>query len=519
MNCNPREILSEGGRCESPKCPAGMVFVSSDAAGGSGPGGLTAPNSGALSPGVRNALEEALKKGGGRDKPKSCGGSGYCRCPEGTQRSEDGTCKPPSGCGLNMVLNDGECVCADGFSAERLSGSNVATGILDGLFKSKPKPACCPRGQRFNPETNKCEPPTTPRCDPSDPASLVVKDGKCVCADGTPSLSRSSGPVGGLSGQSCCPTGRHLNTVTKKCDPDSSGKPHLTIVKKKPESCTLVSNDGQVSLYRCTFTITIANDGTAPANIPPVIDTPTAGTIVDVQSDGSWNCGVGTNTATCQRPTALGAGTSTWITVTLEQSSGNYTPNSGQIRDGGITEAQNCAAIDTSGVLQAGQAINPGLLGDLAGQSLKSCDRIRIPRNPRNPPVTTCTTTRMPPCSGSSDNPSGRRLCHAGECDCPLIDGRELCGVSTCMTTTCHHQRHTAATTATATADDHGGLPRRHAERFQWPVLLCRPGLPGPELWDGDYRLRRWQRSQQRRKLSDAGNRIAADLHIPQDSV
>jgi hypothetical protein len=224
--------------------------------------------------------------------------------------------------------------------------------------------------------------------------------------------------------------------MTNKCDPGDPGKPHLTIVKKKPESCTLVSNDGQVSLYRCTFTITISNDGTAPANnIPPVIDTPSAGTLVDVQSDGTWNCGVGNNTATCQRPSALATGASTSITVTLEQSSFNFTPNSGQTRDGPVTEAENCAEFDTSGVRQAGQAINPGLLGDLGGQSLKSCDRIRIPRNPKNPPVTTCTPTRMPPCSGPSDNPTGRPLCRVGECDCPLTNGMPLCGPSTCMTT------------------------------------------------------------------------------------
>jgi hypothetical protein len=273
----------------------------------------------------------------------------------------------------------------------------------------------------------------------------VTKGGQCVCKDGSSGgQSGGSSPAAGLSGQNCCPTGRRFNPITNKCDPGDPGKPHLTIVKTKPDSCTLVSNNGHVSLYRCVFTITITNDGTAPAtNIPPVIDTPTAGTIVDVQSDGSWNCSVGNNTATCQRPSPLAPGPPTTITVTLEQFSSNYTPNSGLIRDGPITEAQNCAEIDTSGVLHPGQAINPGLLGDLGGQSLKSCDRIRIPRNPRDPPVTTCTPTRKPACSGSlvTVGDTQRRLCHPGECDCagPMVgegaNRAPLCGPEECMTT------------------------------------------------------------------------------------
>jgi hypothetical protein len=277
----------------------------------------------------------------------------------------------------------------------------------------------------------------------------VQKNGQCICRDGSSGgQSGGSGSAAGLTGQNCCPTGRHFNPNTNKCDPDNAGKPHVTIVKTKPDSCTLISNDGQVSVYQCTFTITLTNDGTAPANIPPVVDTPSAGTIVGTQSDGSWNCGVSNNTATCQRPSALAAGGTTTFTVTLEQKSYNYGPDSGAIRGGGDgpTEAQNCAEIQTSGLLQPGPTINPGLfggVGDLA-QSLKSCDRIRLPRNPKDPPpVTTCTPTRMPACSGPLAGPESNqsRLCHSGECDCtgplagPEGNQKHLCRAGECMTT------------------------------------------------------------------------------------
>ena len=207
--------------------------------------------------------------GGG---PKMCGN--YCKCPEGTQLSEDGTCKQSSGCGPNMTLRGGECTCENGYGYATDLKTCVPISVCDPGAPGEPS-GCCKPGRQWNQASLSCDP--TPRCDPSDPTSMVTKGGQCVCKDGSSGgQSGGSSPAAGLSGRTCCPTGRRYNPTTNKCDPGDPGKPHLTIVKKKPESCTLVSNDGQVSLYRCTFTITISNDGTAPANnIPPVIDTPT----------------------------------------------------------------------------------------------------------------------------------------------------------------------------------------------------------------------------------------------------
>jgi len=423
-NCNPRELLSEGGRCESPKCPAGMVFVSSDAPGGAG---LNAGNSGASNSGALNQLQEAQQRL--RDKPKTCSGGGYCRCPEGTQRSEDGTCKKSSGCGPNMTLRDGECICENGYGYSTDLKTCVPISVCDPGTPGGNTSGCCKPGRQWSQASLSCDPP--PRCDPSDPTSMVTKGGQCVCKDGSSGAQLGgSSPAAGLSGQNCCPTGRRFNPITNKCDPGDSGTPHLTIVKSLPNSCTLVSNDGQTSLYRCVFTITITNDGTGPANNIPVIDALSnrsniAGTIVGVQSDGSWNCGIGNNTATCQRPSALAPGASTFFTVTVDVPSSNRDPN-GPVRQTphGI---YNCAAIGTV-------AVNGPF--DLPAGS-ESCVGVEIPRNPKNPPVTTCTPTRMPPCSGNliTVGDQQRRLCKPGECDCPLIDGRNLCGPSTCMTT------------------------------------------------------------------------------------
>jgi hypothetical protein len=426
MNCNPREVLSEGGRCEAPKCPPGMEYVNSQARGGSGPNGLTAPNSGALSPGALNQLQEAQQ----RAKPKMCSGGGYCRCPEDTQRIEDGTCKKSSGCGPNMALRDGECTCVNGYVYATDWNTCVPTTVCDPGTPGGNTSGCCKPGRQWS-QALSCDPP--PRCDPSDPTSMVTKGGQCVCKDGSSGgQSGGSSPAAGLSGQNCCPTDRRFNAVTNKCEPGDPGTPHLTIVKSKPDSCTLVSNDGQVSIYRCVFTITITNDGTAPANNIPAIDTPNIrdslhSTIVDVQSDGSWNCGVGNN-ATCQRPGALEPGASSWFTVTLEVPSGNRDPNgpARQIPHGIF----NCAAIGTVAV--------SGPFDLPAGS--ESCAGIEIPRNPKIPPDT-CTPTRKPACSGGSITVGDqqRQLCRAGECDCagsPIgPENKPTCRPGECMTT------------------------------------------------------------------------------------
>ncbi len=218
-------------------------------------------------------------------------------------------------------------------------------------------------------------------------------------------------------------------------------------MKSAPDSCTTKSNDGQVSVFDCVFTITITNDGTAPANDVSITDQPTdrgglLGTIVGAES-GGWNCGVGNNTtynwlttATCHKQEALRPGESNTIQVTLEVSRDNSDPSpnpgSGAVRAGGSPASLfNCAAIGT--VPAYGPVDLPA--------GLESCNSIVVPINPKNPPVTTCTPTRKPPCSGPSNNPTGQPLCHVGQCDCagglvgPEGFQKQLCRPGECMTT------------------------------------------------------------------------------------
>ena len=442
-NCNLREVLSESGRCKSPKCPAGMVFVSSGAAGGSGPNGVESAGRN-ISPGVLNQLEEQQKRNAGRDKPKMCSGGGYCKCPEGTRRGEDGTCKQSNSCGPGMVDHGGECVCDTGWQAVVNDGHYSCVQIA----QCDQSPAqCCPSTSQWSRVSHTCE-PTAPRCDPSDPTTMVRKGGQCLCKDGTSPAGRNTGgnsPVPGLldgllqPASSCCPTGRQLNPITNKCDLGNPGTPHLTIVKSAPDSCTTKSNDGQVSVFDCVFTITITNDGTAPANDVSITDQPTnrgglLGTIVGAES-GGWNCSVGNNTsytwlttATCHKAEALRPGESNTIQVTLEVTSNNADPpgpGSGAVRTGTPSSSVfNCAAIGT--VPAYGPVDLPA--------GTESCKSIEVPRNPKNPPVTMC---RMPACSGGSNNPSGRALCRPGECDCssgPVgPEQKQLCRPGECM--------------------------------------------------------------------------------------
>ena len=450
-HCKPGETYSEG-RCQAPKCPAGMVFVSNDAAGGAAPAGLTAPNSGAPNSGALNKLDQLDQKL--RDKSKMCSGGGYCKCAEGTQRSEDGTCKKSNSCGPGMVDQGGECVCdlTAGYQGVVNDGHYSCVKIA----QCDQSPAqCCPADLRWNTQTHTCEPPA-PRCDPSDPTTMVRKAGQCLCKDGSSPAGKGSiggnNPIPGLpdgllqSASSCCPSGRQLNPLTNKCDPGNPGTPHLTIVKSAPDSCTPKSNDGQVSVFDCVFTITITNDGTAPANDVSVTDQPTQrggliGTIVGAESPG-WSCPVGTNpaynfltTATCHKQEPLRPGESNTIQVTLEVTTDNYVPNpnpvSGPVRGGGAQPDSvfNCAAIGT--VPAYGPVDLPA--------GTESCKSIVVPRNPRDPPVTTCTPTRKPPCSGN--NGDGRIYCRPGECSCssglvgPEGHQKQLCRDNECMTT------------------------------------------------------------------------------------
>ena len=439
VKCNPRELLTEGGRCESPKCPAGMVYVSGDAPGGAG--ALTNPSNFGANSGALSGLGDALKRGG--TKPNACSGGGYCKCPEGTRRGEDGTCKQSS-CGPNMIDQGGECVCdlKAGYQGVTKDGHYTCVQIA----QCDQSPAqCCESGWQWSPATHTCVPPPPPRCNPSDPTSMVKKGGQCVCRDGSSGgQSGGSSPVSGLPDQNCCPADRNFNAVTNTCEPGNPGNPgtpHLTIVKSAPDSCTTKSNDGQVSVFDCVFTITITNDGTAPANDVSVTDQPARrdsllGTIVSAES-GGWTCGVGTNptynfltTATCHKQGALQPGESNTIHVTLEVTANNaVNPGSGSVRGVPVSPPTvfNCAAIGTV------PAYGPF---DLPAGT-ESCKSVVVPINPKVPPVTTCTPVRKPACSLVDSQ--GRIYCGADQCDCagPSNNptGKPLCRSGECMTT------------------------------------------------------------------------------------
>jgi len=262
--------------------------------------------------------------------------------------------------------------------------------------------------------------------------------------------------------------------------PPSSGNPKLKIVKDKPKECTLVNNDGNTSVWQCVFTVTVTNDGTAPANNVTVTDQPVTGTIVDVQQDGSWNCTNGNNSVTCRRPTLAAGPLPASFKVTVEISVGNKDP-SAPTRGGGVVNfARNCAAIgetvrrgdlldrrvqiasyvadpafafrlaQAQGVLPGstvspgsgttppappaapgGTVVDPGgvitfpggapniSLDPLLGADQQSCATIGVPINPKNPPpVTTCTPTHIPGCvcAGSPIGPQNLPSCRADEC-------------------------------------------------------------------------------------------------------
>ncbi|HYC18340.1 MAG TPA: hypothetical protein VEC94_14135 [Pseudolabrys sp.] len=122
-NCKSEETYANG-RCEAPKCPAGLVPVKSQSGGGAGPNGANVANSSATNSGALNQLEGALQRANGgcpagtvlnsdqcqpvRNQPKMCGGNTYCKCPDGTQVSEDGKCIK-STCPPQTILIDGVC--------------------------------------------------------------------------------------------------------------------------------------------------------------------------------------------------------------------------------------------------------------------------------------------------------------------------------------------------------------------------------------------------------------------------
>jgi hypothetical protein len=180
MHCKRDETFVDG-HCEAPKCPAGLVPVKRKA----GSNGLpTVSGSNA----ALNRLPSGNNNGG---RPNMC--NNYCSCPEGTQLSKDGTCKPPSSCGLHRVESGGECICEPDYR---------------GVIGSDGKSTCIPTSQ----------------CDPS------------------------AGITAG-----CCPQGQHWNTI--QCEPDNPS-PKLKIVKQLNICCALSVGGTSKTLCEFSISVT-----------------------------------------------------------------------------------------------------------------------------------------------------------------------------------------------------------------------------------------------------------------------
>ena len=351
-HCKPDETYANG-RCQAPTCPAGLVPVKG-ATNSNGNGPINALPNISGSNAALNDLKAANSSGG---QPKMCGGSTFCKCPDGTQVSEDGTCKKTQCPAQTIEIN----------------------GV------------CCTRQDLTN--------------------------GKCQWRQPPP--------------------------------------PKLTIDKGKPKSCEVVTTGALVGylggpIYLCKFLITIKNDGTTPASGATFTDAPAApARIVDfgaLDNNGnldpnsrSWACNDPANAPlTCKRQPGydIPAGGSVQVVVAeavLVSASTGTVANCAAIGDTPVTKQGQPGALARGSNVSITSPAGQQLVDALDGNKTVDCKSVEVELPP--PQVTTCTPTRMPPCSGSSNNPTGQPLCHLGECDCPLIDGRRLCGPSTCMTT------------------------------------------------------------------------------------
>ena len=119
MNCKGDETFVDG-RCEAPKCPAGLVPVKGPTnSNGNAPinalpniSGSNAALNGLPTGGDRNCPPGTTRSNDQcqpvRDQPKLCGGGTYCQCPDGTKPNADGTCKKNS-CPSQSIEVNGVC--------------------------------------------------------------------------------------------------------------------------------------------------------------------------------------------------------------------------------------------------------------------------------------------------------------------------------------------------------------------------------------------------------------------------
>ena len=249
-------------------------------------------------------------------------------------------------------------------------------------------------------------------------------------------------------------------TPPEKRKPDT---PNLTIRKDPPKSCELVTTGSLVGYlggpaYICKFTITVTNAGTTPASGATFTDTatPPARVVDMVPLTSSGQLDINSTVWQCNDPTNA--------PLTCKRQAGNDIPAGGSVQvvvatatlaSASTGTVGNCAAIGNTPVLNQGQpaasnlsnpSFNPNTpvgqdLSNFAqGNKTVDCTTVQIGLPPP-PQVTTCTPTRMPPCSGPSNNPTGLPLCHVGQCDCsgPLVgpegNKKHLCRDGECMTT------------------------------------------------------------------------------------
>ena len=265
-----------------------------------------------------------------RQPPNMCRGGTYCACPDGSKPNADGTCQKSNSCGPHMVQAKDPVTVA--LRKANVSASPVITGLplmartrayRHRSATSRPRAAARPvpvrtgTGRRAH------------ACRRRSSATLPIRRLGCWT---------------GVSGNSCCPSGQHLNKLTKRCDPDNKN-PKITITKTG-SLCTYEPDDRYVGgrAITCQFIVKVKNEGDAPASEVAVIETPTPPAVVNnwFYSPASlWTCTAAPGappSQVCRLNEPLAAGGEVQLGV--------YTridPNAP-----GPAYAENCAALGTN---------------------------------------------------------------------------------------------------------------------------------------------------------------------------